>query len=252
MARDWTLSKADKIEIEKYRKDYRLFVAVQICSIRLYGRLLVETNDLSPRIINYLNSQLRLPPTLSIQAPGRKATYLDQRKSIMAYLGFRKFDDRSLNRLEDWLYNHALKGELPADLNHRAEAFLLSEKVIIPGTSTIERLVAGVCTSVHEKAFESVYSKLTPDLKNSIDQLLLVPPGEPRSYFHKLKEYPPSAKISSLREYIDRYNPTTILNVIPLENLVETCHTTKQPQKKEAGHVVSYAMRRIPLPGSQV
>ena len=38
MARDWTLSEGDKAEIGKYWKNSRLFVAVQLCSIRLYGR----------------------------------------------------------------------------------------------------------------------------------------------------------------------------------------------------------------------
>jgi hypothetical protein len=77
MARDWTLSESDKQEISKYRKDSRTFVAAQICAIRLYGRFISEVNDLSPRIANYLNLQLRLPPSLTIMAPDRKATYIE-------------------------------------------------------------------------------------------------------------------------------------------------------------------------------
>jgi hypothetical protein len=46
MAIDWTLSEGDEDEIGKYRKNSRLFVAVQLCSIRLYGRFLREVNDL--------------------------------------------------------------------------------------------------------------------------------------------------------------------------------------------------------------
>ncbi|MCP3660790.1 MAG: hypothetical protein GY830_11005 [Bacteroidetes bacterium] len=46
---------------------------------------------------------------------------------------------------------------------------------------------------------------LSPNLKKSIDQFLSVPEGEQRSYFYKLKEYPPSAKISSLKSYLKRY-----------------------------------------------
>ncbi len=55
MARDWTLSQADKQEIGKYRKNSRLFITIQRCAVRLYGRFLLEVNDLSPRIISYLN-----------------------------------------------------------------------------------------------------------------------------------------------------------------------------------------------------
>ena len=63
MARDWTLSEADKREINRYRTNSRLFIAIQLCAVRLYGRFLVEVNDLSPRIVSYLNSQLKLPPS---------------------------------------------------------------------------------------------------------------------------------------------------------------------------------------------
>ena len=58
MARDWTLSEADKKEVNRYRTNSRLFIAIQLCAVRLYGRFLVEVNELSPRIVSYLNSQL--------------------------------------------------------------------------------------------------------------------------------------------------------------------------------------------------
>lgn len=206
MARDWTLSEADKQEVEKYRKDSRSFVAVQMCAIRLYGRFLSKVNDLSPKIINYINGQLHLPPSLRIQSPERKATYIEQRKNILAYLGFRKFDDDAQRLLEVWLYQRTYQGELPADIYHRAEAYLLTEQIILPGPSVLERLVSSVCSTVHEKIFESLYLALTPDLRQSIEHLLAVPEGEQRSYFHRLKEYPPAAKISSLQSYLERYN----------------------------------------------
>lgn len=50
MARDWTLSESDKKEVSRYRVNSRLFIAIQICVTRLYGRFLMEVNDLSPRI----------------------------------------------------------------------------------------------------------------------------------------------------------------------------------------------------------
>jgi hypothetical protein len=48
MARDWTLSEADKMEVNRYRTNSRLFITIQLCAVRLYGRFLVEVNDLSP------------------------------------------------------------------------------------------------------------------------------------------------------------------------------------------------------------
>ena len=50
MARDWTLLERDRHEIERYRKDFRLYMAIQICAVRLYGRFLPHVHDLSPHI----------------------------------------------------------------------------------------------------------------------------------------------------------------------------------------------------------
>jgi hypothetical protein len=133
MARAWTLSESDKQEIGKYRKNFRLFIAVQLCAIRLYGRFLSEVNDLSPHIVNYLNSQLSLPPSLAIHVPDREATYVEHRKNILDYLGFRKFDEETHARLELWLKEKADQGVLPEDLFHQAEKYLLADHVILPG-----------------------------------------------------------------------------------------------------------------------
>jgi len=68
IAIDWTLSEADRLEIGQYRKNSRLFIAIQLCAVRLYGRFLAEANNLPPRIISYLNNQLDLPPSLTIKS----------------------------------------------------------------------------------------------------------------------------------------------------------------------------------------
>lgn len=50
MARDWTLTPRDQQELGKYGKSHRLFVAIQLCAVRLYGRFLNEVNALSSRV----------------------------------------------------------------------------------------------------------------------------------------------------------------------------------------------------------
>jgi TnpA family transposase len=205
MARDWTLSESDRQELSKYRKNYRLFIAIQLCAVRLYGRFLNDVHELSPRIVSYLNAQLALPPTLTIQVPDRKATYTEQRKNILTYLGFQTFDETSQRQLQTWLAEQARQGVLPADLFQRAEAYLLVHRTLLPGPSVLERLIIHVCAEVHAQIFELVYHRLSPSLRQAIDQLLTVPEGAQRSYFAQLKEYPPAATITSLRTYLQRY-----------------------------------------------
>ncbi len=171
----------------------------------MYGRFLNEVHDLSSRIVNYLNGQLGFPPSLTIQTPSRKATYIEHRKNILTYLGFHRFDDFVQEQLRGWIEQKARQGLLPSELFQQAEKYLLDQKILLPGPSTTERLIISVCAEVNAQVFETIYQKLPPELKKTIDQLLDVPEGEQRSYFNSLKEYPPAAKISSLQTYLKRY-----------------------------------------------
>ncbi len=103
IAMDWTLSEADRVEIGQYRKNSRLFIAIQLCAVRLYGRFVAEANNLSPRIVSYLNTQLGLPPALTINTPSREATFSGQRKNILGYLDFSRYDDTIQAKLQTWL-----------------------------------------------------------------------------------------------------------------------------------------------------
>lgn len=205
LARDWTLSNADKEEISNYRKIFRLHIAIQICSVRLYGRFLSQVNDLSPQIANYLGQQLELPPSLVIQTPEREATYLEHRQNVLKHLGFRKLDENAQENLEVWLEQKARLGLLPDELFQQAERYLLDKHILLPGSSIIERLIVHICSNVHQQLFKSVCEQLSSELREAIEQLLKVSEGEQRSYFHHLKAYPPAATISSLQSYLERY-----------------------------------------------
>jgi len=156
MVRDWNLSNDDQHEIRRYRIDNRLFIAVQLCAVRLYGRFLKDVNDLSPRIIAYLSQQLDLPPTLTIQVPTRKATYSEQRQHILSHLGFEKFNEAAQAQLEQWLAHKARQGLLPQDLFEHAEGYLLAERILLPGTAVLERLIIHVCAEVHTELFAAI------------------------------------------------------------------------------------------------
>ncbi|WP_222941660.1 DUF4158 domain-containing protein [Xenorhabdus sp. TS4] len=205
MVRDWTLSAADKKEINRYRTNYRLFITIQLCAVRRYGRFLTEVNNLSPRIVGYLNNQLNLPPSLNITAPDREATFSEQRKHILAYLGFSKYDETAQTSLTIWLSRQAEQGHLPDELFLSAEAYLLNAKVMLPGPSILERLIISVCSNVHEKLFESLYKQLSGGIRLAIDEMLMASQGEQRSLFYLLKEFPPSATITSIQHYLERY-----------------------------------------------
>ncbi|MBI1925974.1 DUF4158 domain-containing protein, partial [Candidatus Poribacteria bacterium] len=218
MARDWTLSEEDKQEIAKYRNSFRLFVATQLCAIRLYGRFLSEVHDLSPRIVNYLNTQLSLPPSMTVEVPSRKATMTAHRKNIADYLGFETFDSAAQQELQIWLELKASQGVLP--MFEQAEKYLLTRRILLPGPSVLERLIIHICALVHTQIFASIYQQLKPDLREAIDYLLTVSQGEQRSYFSQLKAYPPAATMTSLKAYLARYQAVVETGIDDFETQV--------------------------------
>jgi len=217
MVRDWTLSPSDIAEIAKYRHSFRLFIAIQLCAVRLYGRFLNHVHDLSPHIIDYLGQQLALPPALAVEVPERKATYTEHRHNIMTYLGFQKFDDQAQAQLEAWIEHEARRGMLPDTLFQQVEQHLLDKRVLLPGPSVLERLIIHVCSQVHVELFETVFRRLSPALRQAIDQLLLVPDGEQHSAFYRLKEYPPAPSIASIQSYLQRYHTVAETGIDTLE-----------------------------------
>jgi len=83
LARNWTLSPADRVEVLRCRgDDNRRRFAIQLCVLRLYGRFLGEYAAVPVRILNHISRQLRLPPVLSLERPERPATETEQQQRL--------------------------------------------------------------------------------------------------------------------------------------------------------------------------
>lgn len=149
-------------------------------------------------MVNYVGPQLDLPPSLTVEVPEREATYREHRQNVLKYSGFQRFDQSVPAQLEAWLDQQARRGTLPDALFEQATNHVLDQRVLLPGPSVLERRIIHVCSNVHVELFETVFRRLSPELRQAIDQLLLVPDGAQRSAFYHLKESPPAPSISSI------------------------------------------------------
>jgi TnpA family transposase len=114
LARDWTLSEADKAEVRRCRGDTnRRRFALQLCTLRNYGRFLDDYDLVPVRILTHLGRQLDLPPVLFIAAPDRDATVSEHEQRIRQYLGYQQFDYALQERLT--LAGGAGRRRAPAD-----------------------------------------------------------------------------------------------------------------------------------------
>ena len=125
LAQYWTLSARDQAEVVRCRTDAtRRRFAVQLCTLRAYGRFLPEATPAPVAITNYLARQLDIPLILFGEVPGRFATETEHLQRIRTYLGWRPFDEESRLRLTSWINQRATDDLLPSVLVARAEDIL--------------------------------------------------------------------------------------------------------------------------------
>src|SRR5713101_9431616 len=203
----WTLSARDREEVLRCRGEAnRRRFAVQLCTLRAYGRFVPEATAAPVAITNYLARQLDLPLVLFGEPPGRLATATEQLQRIRAYLGWSLFDVHAQQRLVHWLTQRATDDLLPIDLVSRAEDMLRSWQMVLPARSTLEELVDSITAGVQDEVSIRIAEGLPPELQRAMDDLLEVPSGARRSALFSLKEYPPEASNAVILRYIERYH----------------------------------------------
>lgn len=207
LAQYWTLSAQDHVEVMRCRSDpTRRRFAVQLCTLRAYGRFLPEATSAPVAMTNYLARQLDVPLVLFEEIPGRLATETEHLQRIRTYLGWRPFDDESRATLTGWLNQRATDDLLPSILVSRAEDILRAWQIVAPARSTLEELVASVTTRVQGDVYTRITTGLTPELLQAMDDLLQVPLGGRRSILFQLKEYPAEASYAVILRSIEHYH----------------------------------------------
>jgi Domain of unknown function (DUF4158) len=88
LARDFTLSEADKVEVRQCRgDDNRRRFALQLCVVRKHGRFLGSYRQVPVKILIHLSRQLELTPVLFVPDIERGATESEYQDRIRRYLG---------------------------------------------------------------------------------------------------------------------------------------------------------------------
>jgi hypothetical protein len=151
--------------------------------------------------------------SLFLPPPHREATDLEQEQRIRTYLQRHAFDAAARERLEPWLTLRAQDGLALQDLYHQAEAQLRHWQVILPGPSTLERLIRTICAQTHHGLFEQLAMRLPTEMPRAFDALRQVRAGESQSALAALQQYPPEATPTAIKADIDRYHLVRDLGV---------------------------------------
>jgi hypothetical protein len=97
---------------------------------------------------------------------------MHHRKTIQAYLGYRRTQREDLERLAAWLMERALEHDKPMLLYELLCEQFQTEQLLRPGVTRLERLVATARTRAETETFRQLTPLLTDDRRQWLDSLL--------------------------------------------------------------------------------
>lgn len=141
--------------------------------------------------------------------PEREQTRTDHLKRIYAHLGYRRPTASDLRDLSGWLVDRALEHDGPSLLVRLAAEKLKAEKVVRPGVSRLERMVAAARHHTDEQTYRALSYVLDAVTKARLDDLLevdrsLSPSGPPRTRHAWLKEGATSNTPRAILDQLDK------------------------------------------------
>jgi Domain of unknown function (DUF4158) len=154
------LDDRDRGVIDQLREDHtRLGFPVQLATVRFLGTFLVDPRDVRPAVVAYRAGQLDIAdPSCLERYLDRPATHREHTADIPRRYGYLDFSEQPEHfRLVRWLHARAwLSNERPSVLFDLATARLVEHKVLLPGVTTLERMVA----SIRDRAIERLWQRL--------------------------------------------------------------------------------------------
>lgn len=208
------LDEKDKELIAHCRRDYnKLGYALQLTTVRFLGTFLQNPIAVPKEVINYVAGQVNLLACHNLEKYlDRKKTKFSHCQEIQTLFEYQTFSGLRRFRFTRWLYSIAWFGsERPTILFERAVLWLIAHKILLPGISTLEELIARIRDRAAERLWKKLFSLASSEMKKALENLLTVPEGKRYSYLDALKNGPTRISSQSLSNALSRYK--TIKNL---------------------------------------
>lgn len=206
LAKYFHLDSRDQELIGFRRGDHnRLGIAVQLGTVRFLGTFLPDPMDVPASVVRYTASQLGVEPGC-LERYGASETRWEHAGEIRRHIGYRDFTDQpEYFRLVRWLYTRAwVTNQRPSMLFDLATAWLVERKVLLPGVTVLERLVARVRDRASARLWNKLSAIPSAEQRARLATLLEVPDGTRQTRLDRLRHAPTRTTATGLAGAIER------------------------------------------------
>lgn len=207
LARFFYLDDADRSLIGRRRWDHmRLGFAIQLGTVRFLGTFLDDPTDVPKNVVKTLGRQIGVTDASCLSRYVEGKSRWDHAEEIQRRYGYRAFADPKVAfRLNRWLYALCRTGtDRPSVLFDRAVAWLLANKIVLPGLTVLERAVARVRSRANERLWNRLIQQVTVEQRHRLDALLTVSDGARVSTLDRLRDGPVLQSAAELGRAIER------------------------------------------------
>ncbi|EHW7387265.1 TPA: DUF4158 domain-containing protein, partial [Escherichia coli] len=208
LARFFLLDEADMEFISNRRgRANRFAVALMIGCVRFLGTWPHDLSSIPANAQWFVARQLGISDTSVLADYSRRETTLREHQALIRrQYGYRDFSWPWTFRLSRLLFTRCwLSNERPGLLFDLATRWLLQNKILLPGVTTLTRLIS----QIREKSADRLWGRLSglvSDAQNAqLEELLLVPEGARNSRFDQLRKGPVAISDPAFNQAVARY-----------------------------------------------
>lgn len=209
LARYFHLDETDLSLIFKRRGDRnKLGFSLQLTSARFLGTFLSNFTSIPANVLLFVAKQLSIKDVgvLSEYAQ-RETTKREHTALIRKHYGYREFTEPPWSfRLSRLLYARAwVSNERPSLLFDYATSWLIQNKILLPGVSTLVRLIAEIRERATNRLWKRLSALPSAEQKVQLKTLFHKPEGSRSSYFDSYRKGPTTISGPAFNTAVERY-----------------------------------------------
>ena len=225
------LDAADKRLVARRRGDHsRLGFAMQLTTVRYLGLFLADPLAVPGEVVDYLAEQLKIPdPNCVERYTERRNTRFEHAEEIKAEFKLQDFEARE-KELRGWVDARSwTTGDGPRVIFVDAVRWLREHDVLLPGVTTLARLVAQVRDESNQRLWETLHDLLTERQRALLDSLTKVKDGKRISQLEKWRKGPTKASGRTMEQALERvaqirkakFGQLALAEAVPSRRLVD-------------------------------